>query len=146
PEATEPELRVALASRPRWHAVHFGCHGVLDERRPVLSALALTPSASDDGMLTTLDVFGLSFHADLVTLSACESAKGDLVRGEGVVGLVRAFMSAGTPRVVATLWEVGDEAAFVFTTKFYARWKAGLPAARALRETQAELAADPRGP
>jgi CHAT domain-containing protein len=142
--ASEEGLRRALPAERRWRAVHFACHGLVNPRQPLLSALALTPSPSDDGYLTALEVFSLRIPADLVVLSACESARGTVVRGEGLSGLVRAFMVAGSPRVLASLWKVGDEATAEFMRRFYASWLAGQGAAAALRSAQADLRAHPR--
>ena len=73
-------------------------------------SLALTPADEDDGFLTALEVFRMKCPADLVVLSACETGKGKIVGGEGIVGLTRAFMYAGSPRVICSLWKVDDEA------------------------------------
>ncbi len=142
PAANAGDLKASLAKRPRWRAVHLACHGLVDPERPSLSSLALTPSGDDGGFLTAADVFRTPFPADLVALSACETGKGRLVRGEGVVGLARAFMFAGPPRVVCSLWKVDDEATRALMTKFYALWNPkdgskALGAAEALRGAQA---------
>lgn len=139
-DATEARMREELARRPRWRAVHLACHGLLDAERPMFSALALTPAGEDDGLLTALEVFRTRVPADLVVLSACETGKGKVYRAEGIVGLTRAFMFAGAPRVLVSLWRVDDSATVALMTKFYERWNPkggkGLPAARALREAQ----------
>lgn len=80
--------------------------------------------------------------ADLVVLSACETAAGKLYRAEGIVGLTRAFMVAGASRVLCSLWKVDDAATRAFMGKFYELWKdEGLPAATALRRAQDHLRA-----
>jgi tetratricopeptide (TPR) repeat protein len=121
-DASEDRLREALAKRPRWRSVHFACHGLVDPERPTLSSLALTPSGGDDGFLTALDVFRMTIPADLVVLSACETGKGKVYGSEGIVGLTRAFMFAGSPRVLCSLWKVDDAATRELMTKFYALW------------------------
>jgi CHAT domain-containing protein len=140
-EATEAGLAAALAKRPRWRSIHLACHGLVDRDRPTLSSLALTPDAAHDGFLTALEVFRTDLPSDLVVLSACETGKGKVVKGEGVLGLARAFMHAGTPRVICSLWKVDDEATRALMAKFYELWnpkdgKPGLPAADALHEAQ----------
>jgi len=140
-QATEAGLRSALTKRDRWRAVHFACHGLVDPERPALSALALTASGEDDGLLTCLDVFRMKLPADLVVLSACETGRGKLVEGEGLVTMARAFMFAGSPRVICSLWKVDDEATRALMTKFYELWnpkdgKPGLETAEALRKAQ----------
>ena len=147
PEATEAALRKTLATQPRWRAVHFACHGVVDTDRPTLSALALTRAGEDDGFLTCLEILRMRIPADLVVLSACSTARGRLVRAEGVVGLMRAFMYAGSPRILCSLWKVDDKATKALMTRFYELWapKAGpgLPPAEALRKAQAHVAQQP---
>ncbi len=140
-QATEAGLEAALSKRTRWRALHLACHGLIDAERPLFSALALTPDAGDDGLLTCADLFGLRVFADLVTLSACDTAKGRLYRTEGILGLTRAFMFAGAPRVMCSLWKVDDEATQALMIKFYELWnpkggKQGLGAAAALKKAQ----------
>lgn|GEM_PF-986611 len=137
--ATPAALREHLSKR-RWRAVHFACHGLLDAERPALSGLALTPVGDDDGTLRVLDVFRLKVDADLVVLSACETARGKVLNGEGVLGLTRAFLHAGAPRVIASLWKVDDAATRALMSKFYARWAEGSSPAAALRDAQAFVA------
>jgi CHAT domain-containing protein/Tfp pilus assembly protein PilF len=134
-DATESRLRAALAARPRWRAVHLACHGLVDAERPLASSLALTPGDEEDGFLQTLEVFRLHVPADLVVLSACETAKGKAFRAEGVVGFTRAFMFAGAPRVMVSLWKVDDAATRALMSRFYELWKT-MPAAAALLESQ----------
>ncbi len=125
-EASEGGLRGALARTAarngRWRAIHFACHGIVDPERPSLSSLALAPDAEDDGFLTALEVLRMDLPCDLVVLSACETGRGKVVRGEGILGLTRAFMFAGAPRVICSLWKVDDEATRALMTRFYARW------------------------
>jgi CHAT domain-containing protein/tetratricopeptide (TPR) repeat protein len=103
--------------------VHFATHGFFDSAHPELSGLVLSLVNRDgtpqDGFVTTADVFNLKLSADLVVLSGCRTALGKDVRGEGMVGLTRAFMYAGTPRVVASLWPVDDAAAAELMTRLY---------------------------
>ncbi|MCK6458829.1 MAG: CHAT domain-containing protein, partial [Planctomycetes bacterium] len=138
-EATETRLLGEIPKRPRWRAVHLACHGFVDTEQPRRSALALAPDGSNDGLLSVLDVFRLKCPADLVVLSACETARGRHVRGEGIMGLTRAFMYAGAPRVIASLWKVDDSATRALMERFYERWNAGSGAAAALREAQAHV-------
>ncbi len=143
PLATRAGLEAALAKQTsRWRAIHFACHGLVDRDDPRLSSLALTPTANDTGFLTALDVFRMMIPADLAVLSACETGKGKVVQGEGLIGLTRAFMFAGAPRVVCSLWKVDDEATRALMIKFYELWhpkdgRQGVGAAAALRQAQA---------
>ncbi|MHC4731339.1 MAG: CHAT domain-containing protein, partial [Planctomycetota bacterium] len=144
-DATEAGLQKALGQRTRWHAVHFACHGLVDPERPTLSSLALTADANHDGFLTALEVFRMKIPADLVVLSACETGKGKVVKGEGIVGMTRAFMFAGAPRVIVSLWKVDDEATRALMVKFYELWKPGKKAtATALKKAQEFVASHER--
>jgi tetratricopeptide (TPR) repeat protein len=135
-DATEKRFSEALAGQPRWRAVHFACHGLVNADRPMLSSLALCPDPGNDGFLSVLDVLRLRIPADLVVLSACETARGRVYRSEGVVGFVRAFMFAGAPRVIVSLWKVDDDATKALMVNFHESWKGGTPCARALLESQ----------
>ena len=131
-EATESGLRQRLLARRRWSAIHFSCHGLVDLASPSLSSIALTPGGDDDGFFTAMEAFETPIPADIVTLSACETSIGPSLPGEGIVPLVRAFLFAGTPRVVASLWPVDDDAADVFMRAFHAEWRKKASAADAM--------------
>jgi CHAT domain-containing protein len=120
--ATEAALGEALRSRPRWKALHLACHGLVDAARPLQSSLAITPDPENDGFWTALDVLRTPVPADLVVLSACETGRGRVVAGEGLVGLSRAFFHAGASTVLCSLWKVDDDATRALMTKFYALW------------------------
>jgi CHAT domain-containing protein len=144
-DATEAGLRAALAREPRWRAIHLAAHGVTDTKRPMRSALALTAAEPDDGLLTAMEVVTTPMPADLVVLSACSSGGGRVFAGEGLVGLPRAFLFAGSPRVIASSWKVDDAATRALMTKFYELWRGkGLRASAALAGAQDFLRADER--
>ena len=140
--ATEAGLRAEIARKDaRWHAIHFACHGLVDPENPTRSSLALTPDAENDGFLTSLEVLRANIPSDLIVLSACETGTGTIFKGEGIVGLTRAFMFAGSPRVICSLWKVDDEATKALMVRFYELWNPqdgtpGLPTAEALRKAQ----------
>jgi CHAT domain-containing protein len=93
-----------------------------------------------NGFLRLHDVFNLNLPAELVVLSACQTGLGEEVKGEGLVGLTRGFMYAGSPRVVVSLWSVDDEATSQLMAKFYKKMlQDGLKPAAALRAAQLEL-------
>jgi CHAT domain-containing protein/Tfp pilus assembly protein PilF len=131
--------RQVLASAPGARYLHFATHGLLDARAPLDSALVLSATEGDDGLLRAWEVRDrLRLGADLVTLSACESALGQETTAEGLVGLTRAFQRAGARSVVASLWAVTDRPTARFMESFYRRVRTGMDRDRALAEAQVE--------
>lgn len=132
----------ALApSLAEYRFVHFATHGYIDPERPGLSALLLSfrneQGEAEDGFLRVNDIYDLTFRADLVVLSACQTGLGQEVRGEGLVGLPRAFLNAGARRVVVSLWNVNDQATASLMVQMYRQMlKQHLQPAAALRQAQ----------
>jgi CHAT domain-containing protein/tetratricopeptide (TPR) repeat protein len=121
--------------------IHLATHGVIVEDQPFDSYLAFTPGGSGDardGKLTAARIYDLELHADLIFLSACRSGLGP-VRGDGVAGLTRAFLYAGTPSVIVSLWDVADEPTYHLVPRFYQTWLRGETKAAALRSAQLRL-------
>jgi len=117
--ATESQIKASLTENT-YKYVHFATHGLVNDDRPDFSSLALAAEDEDnDGMLQAAEIFNLSIQSDLVVLSACETGLGQLIRGEGMVGLTRAFMYAGTPSLVVSLWSVSDESTSALMQSFY---------------------------
>lgn len=132
-----------------YRVLHFATHGLLDDAHPEFSGLILSLYGRDgkarDGFLRLEQIYNLSLNSDLVVLSACQTALGKDVRGEGLIGLTRGFMYAGARRVVATLWKVDDAATAEFMRRFYQNFlQKRLTPAAALREAQNELKRVPR--
>lgn len=128
----------------QYRILHFSTHGLLDSRRPELSGLVLSlvdeKGAAQEGFLRLHEIYNLRLSAELVVLSACQTALGRDVRGEGLIGLTRGFMYAGSLRVVASLWEVDDAATTELMKRFYrGLLQQRLPAATALRAAQLEM-------
>jgi tetratricopeptide (TPR) repeat protein len=123
--------------------VVFSCHGVVPDVTNRVSQPALVLSQPDPaggaGFLTMADTFGLRLDADLVTLSACNTGRGVEVRGEGVIGLTRAFMYAGTSAISVTLWSVESISAKTLSTGLYENLKAGKGRAEALRDIKLRM-------
>jgi CHAT domain-containing protein/Tfp pilus assembly protein PilF len=124
--------------------LHFATHGYLDTERPSLSALVLSQvdakGQAEDGFLRVNDIYNARLSADLVVLSACQTGLGKEVRGEGLMGLTRAFLYAGVPRVVVSLWNVNDRATADLMAAFYrSMLREGKRPSAALREAQLEL-------
>jgi CHAT domain-containing protein len=141
-EATEAHAK-ALDRDARY--VHFACHGTLDERFPLNSALALSipeaPAAGgDNGLLQAWEIFDkVRIDAELVTLSACDTALGKEMGGEGLLGLTRAFHYAGARSVLATLWGVSDTSTPRLMERFYTHLQAGKSRDEALRAAQLDF-------
>jgi CHAT domain-containing protein len=150
PEANETAVRRAMGEFP---VVHFATHGRVDTERPGQSSLllagekgileesALSPLSPEDGVLSGLEVLETSLQPGaLITLAACETVRGPQRRGEGVVGLARAFLQSGAGTVVATLWPVEDRATRELMVRFYEELGSGRSAAAALSRAQAGIA------
>jgi CHAT domain-containing protein len=140
-EATEERAK-SLGTESRF--VHFACHGLLDERFPLNSALALTlpkepTDGRDNGLLQGWEIFEhVRLDADLVTLSACDTALGREMGGEGLVGLTRAFQYAGARSVLASVWGISDLSTARFMQRFYSYLRSGKPKDEALRAAQVD--------
>ncbi|MBM3473255.1 MAG: CHAT domain-containing protein [Armatimonadetes bacterium] len=142
----QADERTAKAELLRAGCAHFAVHGVADDQSPLYSALALTPApateteAAEDGLLYAYEVMALQQMPSLVVLSACETALGAETEGEGLVGLVRAFLASGSRAVVASLWKVDDQATAALMRECYQRLRGGLPLDEALAEAQRRAA------
>lgn len=122
-----------------WDVIHLACHGLFNSDHPELSYLALTPDKQYDGRLEMHELFGLDLTGtSLVTLSACSSAKGKVSSGDDIVGFSRGLIFAGTPSILATLWEVDDESTREFMESFYKHYTRGLSKAESLRKARVE--------
>jgi CHAT domain-containing protein len=133
----------------QYQIVHFATHGLINNTHPELSGVVLSlvdeHGHSQNGFLRLYDLYNLKLSADLVVLSACQTALGKEIRGEGLVGLTRGFMYAGAPRVVASLWQIDDRATAEFMKRFYEGMLGQkLRPAAALRAAQASMSKDPR--
>ncbi len=139
--ATSPELS-------EYRHVLFATHGWLDDKHPELTGILLSlvdeQKREQNGLLRLGEVYNLKLQADLVTLSACQTALGKDVRGEGLVGLTRGFMYAGAARVVASLWQVEEEGTKELMIRFYrGMLKQRLRPAAALRQAQISMLRQP---
>src|SRR5207247_9668553 len=140
---------VAQGALGQRRIVHFATHGVLDSEHPDLSGLVLSlvdeKGTPQDGFLRLHDIYNLRLDADLVVLSACQTALGREIKGEGLVGLTRAFMYAGAPRIVASLWQVSDLATAELMKRFYrGLLRQRLTPAAATRAAQRAMSHDSR--
>jgi CHAT domain-containing protein/tetratricopeptide (TPR) repeat protein len=140
---------VMNAGLDQYRVVHFATHGLLNSRRPELSGIVLSlvdeAGRAQEGFLRAYEIYNLKLNAELVVLSACSTALGKEIKGEGLAGLTRGFIYAGTPRVIASLWNVRDEATAELMKRFYRNMLAGKSSpAAALREAQISMWREPR--
>ena len=140
--AIGPELR-------HYRIVHFATHGLIDDEHIELSGIVLSlvneKGQAQDGFLRLYDIYNLSLNADLVVISACKTALGKDIKGEGLIGLTRSFMYAGATRVVASLWQTDDRATATLMSRFYkGLLEDNLSPAAALRNAQLSMWKDNR--
>jgi len=143
-EATEEALGAAALGDAG--ILHFATHALIDEARPERSGLALSAGSTGDGILQTREIYGFDLNAALVTLSACQTALGREVTGEGLVGMARAFFYAGANAVAASLWNVSDRSTADLMAAFYGGIRRGLPVDRALAEAKRTFLRDGGNP
>jgi CHAT domain-containing protein len=151
-EAVDFRATRALATSAelsQYRIIHFATHGLINNTHPELSGVVLSlvdeKGRPQNGFLRLYDLYNLKLSADLVVLSACQTALGKEIRGEGLVGLTRGFMYAGAPRVVASLWQIDDRATAEFMKRFYEGLLGQkLRPAAALRAAQASMSKDSR--
>ena len=139
-QATKTSVK---SQSPKYDLLHLSTHGEMIELNPLKSNLRFTPSEKDDGKLTVSEIFDMEIKANLVTLSACETGLvrgegGDFPQGDDLVGLSRAFIHAGAPAVIASLWMVSDESTVELMRAFYRNLKS-MSKSEALRKAQLDL-------
>ena len=150
-EALDFDASLAAVQDPRladFRIVHFATHGLMNSRDPRLSGLVFSlvdrQGRPQNGFLRAGEVANLKLGADLVVLSACQTALGKELRGEGLLGLARGFMYAGAPRVIASLWRVADSATTDLMSGFYqALLGSHVPTSEALRSAKLRVMRNP---
>ena len=146
---TASRANATSAELGQYQIVHFATHGLINNRHPELSGIVLSlvdeQGKPQNGFLRLYEIYNLKLTANLVVLSACQTAVGEEIKGEGLLGLTRGFMYAGAPRVVATLWQVDDRAAAELMRRFYQKMLGeGLRPAAALKAAQVSMQSDSR--
>ncbi|MEM1261162.1 MAG: CHAT domain-containing tetratricopeptide repeat protein [Pseudomonadota bacterium] len=156
PAESVREFRGASASREvalslggeRTDIIHVAAHGIVNSDRPELTGLMLSRYDNRgqpvNGFVGVRDIYGLEIDARLVVLSACDTALGREIRGEGLAGLSRAFLYAGAEQVVASLWQVSDGATAALMARFYEEFRATDDAAEALSQAKRSLRRESR--
>ena len=143
-KAIDFDANRATAMNPnlaKYRILHFATHGAFNNDQPALAGIVLSMFDNrgqvQDGVLRLHDIYNLNLPVELVVLSACNTALGKSVKGEGLVGIVRGFMYAGAKRVVASHWKVDDEATGELMGRFYVQMlKENRSPAAALRQAQ----------
>ncbi len=138
-EASEEKIKYSDLNQ--YSLLHFATHCIIDDKKPARSSiiLRLDQDPQEDGLLQVREIFGLKLNADLVTLSACQTGFGKLIKGEGVEGLSRAFFYAGASALIMSLWSVNDQATSQLMDRFYYHLKSHRPIEIALQKTKLEL-------
>jgi CHAT domain-containing protein/Tfp pilus assembly protein PilF len=150
-EAAEDQFK---AQAGEFRILHLATHGLLNDTNPMYSHLLLSsggPSGKEDGLLEAWEIMDLDLHADLAVLSACETARGRITSGEGVIGLTWAFFVAGVPTTVVSQWKVESTSTATLMLAFHRARKtagdqgdSGFRTARALQRAELQLLRDPQ--
>jgi CHAT domain-containing protein len=148
-EATEAALRQQIETA---NVIHLATHGYLHPVRAMSSGVLLTPpekepesgETDNDGALQAWEIYSqLKLKAELVVLSACESGRGQEVKGEGLIGLTRALQYAGARSIVASQWKVADQSTATLMAAFHRSLRQGLSKDEALRQAMAQVRQNP---
>jgi len=140
-EEDASEERIKQGELENFDYIHLATHGFVNSQYPELSGLLLTqdPKSTEDGILYSGEILGLKLNAQLVTLSACETALGKKIEGEGIRGLSTAFIFAGAKNVIASLWKVSDQSTSELMIEFYTELLSGKDKATSLRLAKLSL-------
>ena len=139
---SEARERVVKTEAPNYRVLHFATHGLLDNRNPMFSYLTLAQTAGDpneDGLLEAREIINMDLHARLAVLSACQTARGWVGAGEGVIGMSWALFVAGVPTTVASQWKVDSASTTTLMIDFHRRLTAKERKAEALRQAELTL-------
>jgi CHAT domain-containing protein len=139
----------AKAEIGKFRVLHFATHGVLDSRNPLYSYIVLGPSSDgkEDGLLEAWELMGIDLKAELAVLSACDSARGRVGDGEGMIGMTWALFVAGVPTTLASQWQVPSESTTRLMLSFHKNILGGgqyKSKAEAWRQAALEMINDPR--
>ncbi len=137
-EATEKRFKESASD---FKFIHVATHHVLNDKQPMYSKILLAQGTEkiEDGYLQTYEVYNLKLNADVVVLSGCNTGLGKLRRGEGMIGITQAFLYAGVPSAVVSLWQVDDESTAYLMKNFYKYLKEGYNKTQALQKAKIEL-------
>ena len=141
-KATEERFKNAA---PNYRFLHLATHFLINDVHPMHSKIVLSQSGGEieDGFLQTFEIYNLRLRAEMVVLSGCQSGLGTLRRGEGIIGLTRAFLFAGVPNIVVSLWAVEDQSTARLMNAFYRNLRRGVHRSQALQQAKIELLHSP---
>lgn len=123
--------------------IHLATHGVMNNKNPLQTFIALNADSLNDGRLTVSEIFDMTINSSLTTLSACETALGEVNRGNELIGLSTAFLYSGSKVVIVSLWKVDDRATSLLMSTFYEELAKGLPINTCMAKAQRKLLAMP---
>ncbi len=138
-KATKQQVLALTDGSRDYRFLHIATHGLLNIENPQFSGLLFSSDNGENSYWQTFEIFKSHIPAETVVLSACETGLGKVIRGEGLIGLTRAFLYAGASRVCVSLWKVADISTPVLMKYFYQDMLAGNGSARALRQAQLKL-------
>jgi CHAT domain-containing protein len=134
------ETHFKNAPLDQFRIIHLAVHGKANDKNVERAALLFRPNPpADDGLLESREILGLRLNADLVVLSACETAVGHMQGEEGIANLARIFLMVGAKSVVSTLWQIDDNYSLFLMKRFYTQVRDGKTVAEALSLSQNEL-------
>ena len=137
--ASEQELKKLPLNN--YKIIHLAAHAIIDDQKPARSAIILSTKgdAGEDGFVQMREIYNLRLNADLVILSACQTGRGQYIRGEGIESLNRAFFYAGASAVLTSLWSINDQATAQLMARFYFHLRRGYSLMEALRTAKVEM-------
>jgi CHAT domain-containing protein len=139
--ASEEQLKKPGLNLENYKIIHFATHSIIDNKIPARSSivLSLDEDQTEDGFLQMREIYNLNLNSDLVTLSSCQTGLGELIRGEGIEGINRAFFYAGASSVLMSLWAVNDQASYQLMERFYYHLRSSESIKNALRKAKLEM-------
>jgi CHAT domain-containing protein len=143
-EAREERVKMDAG---KYRILHLATHGIFDDASPMYSQVVLANeegNAREDGLLEAWEIMNLDLHADLVVLSACETARGRVGAGEGMIGLAWSLFVAGSPSTVVSQWKVDAASTTPLMLEFHRSLRAGNSKARALQQAALKILHDRR--
>jgi len=137
------EERIKSTDLSRYGYLHFATHAFVNEEKPDLSGIYFQPDEKEDGILFVDDIYNMKLNAELVVLGACETGLGEIRKGEGIIGFVRAFIYAGAANLVTSQWKVNDKHTSNWMIRFYEEIMKGDSYSKAMQTVKKEFISNP---